>query len=108
MWYNVIPPFVPLDHSLYLAYPIGTEGLDSLIFTNYTCYVPRNVYPILEQPIIPPTYTPYFVGFWFPTMVQLVTNKDRQPIQQPVIALILTTIQVTTNLPTYVPKGFTH
>jgi hypothetical protein len=41
-------------------------------------------------------------------MVQLVTNKDKQPIQQPVIALILTIIQVTTNLPTYVPKGFTH
>jgi hypothetical protein len=58
MWYNVIPPFVPLDHSLYLAYPIGTKGLDSLIFKNYTSYVPRNVYPVLEQP---PTYTPYSV-----------------------------------------------
>jgi len=41
-------------------------------------------------------------------MIQLVTNKDRQPIQQLIIALVPTTIQVTTNLPTYVPKGFTH
>jgi hypothetical protein len=54
---------MPLDHSLYLAYPIGTKGLDSLIFTNYTCYVPRNVCPVVEQPIVPPTYTPYYVGF---------------------------------------------
>jgi hypothetical protein len=27
MWYNVIPPFVPLDPSLYPTYPIGTKGL---------------------------------------------------------------------------------
>jgi len=27
MWYNVIPPFVPLDLSLYPAYQIGTKGL---------------------------------------------------------------------------------
>jgi hypothetical protein len=32
MWYNVIPPFVPLDPCLYLAYPIRTKGLDSSIF----------------------------------------------------------------------------
>jgi hypothetical protein len=55
MWYNVIPLFVPLDPSLYLAYPIGTKGLDFLIFRNYTSYVHGNVYPVLEQPIIPPT-----------------------------------------------------
>jgi hypothetical protein len=43
MWYNVIPPFVPLDFSLYLAYPIGTKGFDFLIFRNYIGYVPKNV-----------------------------------------------------------------
>jgi hypothetical protein len=43
MWHNVIPPFVPLDLSLYLAYPTGTKGLDYLIFKNHTCYVPENV-----------------------------------------------------------------
>jgi hypothetical protein len=32
MWYNVIPPFVHLDPSLYPAYPTRTKGLDSLIF----------------------------------------------------------------------------
>jgi hypothetical protein len=62
MWYNVIPPFVPLDPSLYTTYPIGTKGLDSSIFRNYIGYVPRNVYPVLEQHVVPPTYTPYFVG----------------------------------------------
>jgi hypothetical protein len=62
MRYNVIPPFVPLDPSLYLAYPIGTKGFDSLISMNYTCYVPRYVYPILEQLVVPPTYIPYVVG----------------------------------------------
>ncbi len=62
MWYNVIPLFVPLDPSLYLAYQTGTKGLDSLIFRNYTCYVPRNMYPILEKHVVPPTYIPYYVG----------------------------------------------
>jgi hypothetical protein len=32
MWYNVIPPFVPLDPNLYLAYPTGTKGFEYLIF----------------------------------------------------------------------------
>jgi hypothetical protein len=40
MWYNVIPPFVPLDPSLYLAYQIGTKGLDSSIFRNCIGYIP--------------------------------------------------------------------
>jgi hypothetical protein len=83
MWYNVIPPFVPLNPSLYLTYIIKTKGLDSLIFKNYTSYVPRNVYPILGQPVIPPMYLPYFVENQFLTMVQLVTNRDKQHVQQP-------------------------
>jgi hypothetical protein len=62
MWYNVIPPFVPLDPSLYLAYLIRTKGFDSLIFRNYIGYVPGNVYLILKQLIVPPTYTPYLIG----------------------------------------------
>jgi hypothetical protein len=62
MWYNVIFPFVPLDFSLYPTYQIGAKILDSSIFRNYKSYVLGNVYPILEQPIIPPTYIPYSVG----------------------------------------------
>ncbi len=62
MRYNAIPPFVPLHPNLYPTYPTGTKGLDSSIFRNYTSYVPRNVYPVLEQLVIPPTYTPYSIG----------------------------------------------
>jgi hypothetical protein len=61
MCYNVIPPFVPLDFSLYPTYPTGTKGLDSSIFMNYTGYVPRNMYPIPKQPIVPLTYIPNFI-----------------------------------------------
>jgi hypothetical protein len=52
------PPFVPLDLSLYSAYQIAAKGFDSSIFGNYTSYVLGNVHPILEQPIVPPTYIP--------------------------------------------------
>jgi hypothetical protein len=75
---NFIPPFVPLDLSLYPIYQIGAKGLDSSIFKNYTCYVPRNVYLIHEQHVAPPIYIPKFVGNQFPTMVQLVISKNRQ------------------------------
>jgi hypothetical protein len=61
MCYNVVPPFVPLNPSLYPTYPIRTKGLDPLIFRNYIGYVFGNVYRVPEQPIVPPTYTPYFV-----------------------------------------------
>jgi len=57
MWYNVIPPFVPLDPSLYLAYPTITKSLDFSIFRNYIGYVLRNVYLIHEQHVVPPTYS---------------------------------------------------
>jgi hypothetical protein len=81
MWYNAIPPFVPLDLSLYPAYEIGTKGLDSLIFRNYTCYILGNMYPVLEQHFVPPTYTPNSVINQFPTMVQPMTKKDKQLVQ---------------------------
>jgi hypothetical protein len=55
MWYNVIPIFMPLDPSLYRANPIRIKGLYFLMFRDYTCYVPRNVYPVFEQPIVPST-----------------------------------------------------
>jgi hypothetical protein len=84
MWYNVITPFVPLDPSLYPTYLTRTKGLDYLIFRNYTCYVLGNVYRIPQQPVIPPTYIPYSVGNQFPTLVQLVTNNNRQHVQQPI------------------------
>jgi hypothetical protein len=72
MWYNV-----RLNPSLHPTYPIGTKGFDPLIFKNYTCYVPRYVYPVLEQPIVPPTHTPHSIGNQFPTMVQPIINMDR-------------------------------
>jgi hypothetical protein len=77
MWHNVIPPLVPLNSSLYLAYPTRTKGFDSSIFKNYTCYVPGNVYPAFEQLVVPPTYIPYSVGNQFSIVVQLVTNKEK-------------------------------
>jgi hypothetical protein len=81
MWYNVIPPFVPLDPNLYPTYPTGTKGIDSLIFKNYTSYVLGNVYPIPKQHVIPPTYIPNSVGNQFPTVVQPVISKDKQLVQ---------------------------
>jgi hypothetical protein len=62
MWYNVIPPFVPLDPSLYPTYPIGTKGFDYSIFKNYTCYVLGNVYLLHGRFVVPPTYIPSYVG----------------------------------------------
>jgi hypothetical protein len=52
---------MPLDPSLYPTYLTGTKGFDSPIFRNYKSYVLVNVYPTLEQLVVPPTYTPYFV-----------------------------------------------
>jgi len=92
MWYNVIPPFVPLDLNLYPTYQTRAKGLDSSIFRNYTSYVSGNVYLILEQLVVPLTYIPYLVGNQFPIVVQLVTNKDKELIQQHVITPMLTTI----------------
>jgi hypothetical protein len=66
------------------------------------------VYPILGQPIVPPTYIPYSIGNQFPTTVQPMTSKDRQLVQKPIIVLVPTTIQVTTSLPAYVPRGSAH
>jgi hypothetical protein len=92
MWYNVIPFFVPLDLSLYPTYLTGTKGLDFSIFRNCIGYVFGNVYPIPGQLIVPPTYTPCLVGNQFLTMVQPIASKDRQHVQQPIIAPILTII----------------
>jgi hypothetical protein len=53
---TLYPLFVPLNPNLYLVDPIETKGLDPLIFRNYIGYVPWYVYPIIEQPIISPTF----------------------------------------------------
>jgi hypothetical protein len=108
MWYNVIPPFMPLDPRLYLAYPTGTKGLDSLIFKNYINYVYGNVYLVLQQTVLLPTYTPYSVGNQFPIVVQLLINMDIQFVHQFIITLVPTIVQVTTGLPNYVPRGSAH
>ncbi len=85
MWYNAIPLFGPLNHSLYLAYSIGTKGFNPSIFRNYTGYVPRYVYRIPKQPIVPPAFTPHIVGKQFLTVVQPVISMDIIPTQQPII-----------------------
>jgi hypothetical protein len=41
-------------------------------------------------------------------MVQPMTSKDRQSVQQPIITSMPTTIHVTTSLPTHIPKGSYH
>ncbi len=53
---------MPLDPGLYPTYQIGTKGLGSSIYRNYTGYVLGNVYPIPEQHVVPPTYLPYPIG----------------------------------------------
>ncbi len=78
MWYNVIPPFVPLNPNLYPTYPTRTKGLDSSIFRNYIGYVLGNVYPIPKQLVVAPTYIPNSIGNQFLIMVQLVISKDRE------------------------------
>ncbi len=75
-----------------------------MIFRNYTSYVPKNVYPVPEQPIIPLTYIPNYIGNQFPIVDQLMTSKKKQHVT----ALLPTIVQITTSLPTYVPKGFDH
>jgi hypothetical protein len=62
MWYNVIPPFVPLGPSLYPTYQTRTKGLECSIFRNYTSYIHGNVYPIHEQLVVPPTCIQYSTG----------------------------------------------
>jgi hypothetical protein len=49
MQYNVIPHFVPLNPSLYLAYPTRTKGLDPMMFRKYIGYVRRYVYLFLNN-----------------------------------------------------------
>jgi hypothetical protein len=56
LWYNGIAPFVPLNPSLYLAYLIGTNKFDPLIFRNYIGHVCGYVYPLSKQHVVPPTY----------------------------------------------------
>ncbi len=75
MCYNVIPPFVPLDLSLYPTYPIGTKGLDSSTFRNYTGYVHGSVYPIPEQLIVRLTYIPNSIRNQILIMVQQMTRR---------------------------------
>jgi hypothetical protein len=82
MWYNVIPPFVPLYLSLHLTYPTRTKGLDPSIFRNDIGYVHGYVYPSHELLVVPPIYTPRTIGNQFLTLVYSITNMDKGPIQQ--------------------------
>jgi hypothetical protein len=77
MWYNVIPIFVLLNPSLYPTYQTGVKELDYLIFKSYISYVPNNVYRVLEQLVVPPTYISYFVWNQFLIMVQPMTGKEK-------------------------------
>jgi hypothetical protein len=62
MWYDDIPPFVPLNPSLYPTYLTGTKGFDPSIFRNYTCYVYGYVYLVPKQLVVPLTFTPHTIG----------------------------------------------
>jgi hypothetical protein len=66
------------------------------------------VYLIPEQSVVPPAYIPYSIGNQFLTMDQLLTNKDKQPIQQPITTSMPTNVHVTTSLPIHIPKGSDH
>jgi hypothetical protein len=88
MWYNVIPPFVHLDPSLYPTYQTRAKGLDYLIFRNYISYVSRNVYRVPKQLVIPPTYIPYSIGNQFPTMIQPMTSRDIQLVTTSLLTTI--------------------
>jgi len=39
MWYNTIPPFIPMDPNMYSMYYSGIKGLDPLIFKKREKYV---------------------------------------------------------------------
>jgi hypothetical protein len=39
MWYNTIPPFIPMDPSMYFMYYFGIKGLDPLISKKREKYV---------------------------------------------------------------------
>jgi hypothetical protein len=41
-------------------------------------------------------------------MVQPMSSKDKQSVQQPIIASMPTTIHVTISLTTHIPKGSYH
>jgi len=69
-----MPPFVPLDPSLCPIYPTRTKGLHPLILRNYTSHIPRYVYLVPKQPIVPPPFTPHTVANQFPTVV-LANNQ---------------------------------
>jgi hypothetical protein len=83
---------VPLNLSLYPKYLTRTKGLNSSIFRNYTGYELGNVYLVSKQPAPPPAYIPHFVRNQFPIVVQLVINRDKQHVQQPIIAPIPTIV----------------
>jgi hypothetical protein len=59
MWYNVIPPFVPLDPNCIQHIQLKQKDLIPRFLG--IIHVPRNVYPVLEQHVAPPIHTPYFV-----------------------------------------------
>jgi len=79
-WSQLVTPIV-LGKISMSPISIGTKGLDSSIFRNYTSYVFGYLYLVLEQLVVPPIFTPQFVGNQFPIMVQLVSNKERQLVQ---------------------------
>jgi hypothetical protein len=41
-------------------------------------------------------------------MVQPVTNRDKQHVQQLIITSMPTTVQIISSLPTHTPRGYDH
>jgi len=53
MWYNTIPPYVPMDFNMYFMYYSRIKGLDLLIFGRRENYVTNTTQtkpvPLVEQ-----------------------------------------------------------
>jgi len=58
MWYNVIPPYLPFDPSLYPRYFSGMKMFEHV----YPIIIIGYPYPRLDKPIVTTSNTPYSIG----------------------------------------------
>jgi hypothetical protein len=57
MWYNIIPPFVPMDLHLYSMYYFGINGLGPLISKRKEIYATDTTQKELVSPVEPLEHT---------------------------------------------------
>jgi hypothetical protein len=50
MWYNIVPPFVPMDRNMYSMYYFGIKGPNPLIFGRHERYAVG----ITQSELVPP------------------------------------------------------